>query len=433
MIYVLMVFLICIFLMAFMLSGGELLSPWVITTGMFILSSFVIVLNSYKWGTDYDVFAIILICSGLLFFGFGEITSRLIVQQRFLNSPQRSTEKHRIIVPVHQLLFVILVMSIILFIDLRATMRAGNSIGSISDITSFLSNSRSALSGDGFSKGIASRLVVFNKALGYIFTYICFYNLILFKSRYRLSLYIIPVLIFMGNALISTGRTEFLSFIIYLIMLILILLKSSNRWSVRGTLKVLKIVFFGILLFFILFTFVGRLGGKGIYNSPLDYIYYYTGSSLYLFNSFVGNYDGSLHEFGSTTLYGLFNLLNVLGFDIPVGEVALEMSYIPHFYSNIYTAYRRYIQDYGIIGLLIIQYFLGLLYGGIFEKIRKFNLSNFTVILYCAQFFPIIEMVIEERFMVKILTSTNFLFLLLLYLSYRLLVNSNFEVLEDEK
>lgn len=399
-----------------LIEHGDILSPSSLLSISFIISVLVVVINGSKWGYDYSGASMFVVISTIIVFFMGELFSKSLKIESNL-----SINIDYKILKIKYPVLIILIMLIILFLDYYEVVKS-NSF-SIQNIGSALSSMRSEL-GDGETKGLIGRLVPINKAIAYIAIYIIMHNFILIK-KYPSFIEVLPILIFICNGFLTTGRTTFLRLIIYIVILASILVNIKYNYSFSAKKQIIKIALISFLAFFVIFIFSGRLLGKGLYNTPFEYFSYYTGSSIYLFNNYV-NENGLTSNsefFGYNTLYTLHNFLRKLGFsDIPSNSLPLEMQYIPHFYSNLYTANRRYLQDFGFFGMTIIQFLMGFFYGRFYYLVKKYRKTNFSLVLYSAICYPLIEFAIEERFFTNLLTFTNLYWLFILWLSYHLII-----------
>ena len=98
--------------------------------------------------------------------------------------------------------------------------------------------------------------------------------------------------------------------------------------------------------------------------------------------------------------------------------------------TNIYSAIRRYIEDYGILGHFFITFFLGIFYGIFFDYTVYNKKKNFLLIMYATFSFPIYEFSIEERVLQFLVPSgflNNFIFMGVVYyfFIYRVTLKNN--------
>lgn len=147
----------------------------------------------------------------------------------------------------------------------------------------------------------------------------------------------------------------------------------GNAIDKRLVIIVLSLGFGALLLFFL----SGVLTGKNFdYDSVTDNFANYFSSSIYALNEFIRNPEQFVPEtdfFGIHCFFGIYTVLRKLGFRIPEPVVALEFIRCGKYETNIYTALRRYLQDFGMIGLSLIMAGLGALYKGLLRSIRHGN------------------------------------------------------------
>lgn len=423
MIYLLFVLVLSIALLDYNIQQKDMLSPTIWACAVFLFSIFINILNVDRWGTSYSWHATFYVILSLMMLMCGELFVKRI--KRFSlsdlknesNSNNKYSEYSPIIVGNIAIFFIVLISIICLIVDLRIMIRISGS----NHVFSALLDARHALSSGEEKRGFIGRVVlVINKSLAYIFIYITLHNKVLCKSKNKTS-YIIPVAIFFVDAILSTGRTLFIRVIAYSFIVFVLFSMLKNGTKSNQILKIVIVAFGAMFLFMLIFSQLGKLFGKGIYNSATDVFYYYSGSSIYLFNQYIvsgGKPDSSF--FGEHTLYGIYNCLHYIFPSIEHNNnPALEMSYIPHWYSNIYTAFRRYYQDFGIIGLIIMPFILGVFYGNLETNAYSREDSDWKIILFAYSIYPIIEMSIEERFLVNYLSFSTAFELTLLYLLFR--------------
>lgn len=106
---------------------------------------------------------------------------------------------------------------------------------------------------------------------------------------------------------------------------------------------------------------------------------------------------------GEKTLYLFYNIKAVLGMEHPNLYIPLEFIYTKNFSINIYTALRRYYQDYYFLGIILTVFILGLGYK-FFYKYAKAKKGKYLIYFACF-YFPIFEFWIEERFFMSIISS----------------------------
>lgn len=210
-----------------------------------------------------------------------------------------------------------------------------------------------------------------------------------------------------ASILLTTGRTEFIYLIVVFIIIGSVCYQKKTNWNPRNTVKILMIGITGLLSFFLIFTLAGFLTGKSQLMSAYDMISFYTGLSIPSLDFFLLNPPMDTPYIGYTTLFPVYGTLRRLGFDLPQVSVPYEFVTFNQTRGNVYTALRRYIQDYSIFGMLLIMLLLGALFAFFFNLVKKEKVPGVLLIAYATFCFPIFEMSIEDRFFTKIVSTTT--------------------------
>ncbi len=430
MIYVLFVLIILLSLFNYWFQKKDYFSASFLACIMFAFSVFINLINAYRWGTDYSWKAIRIIVLGLLMLSIGEhiIKSNFIirVKKNHVYDDIKGKKCYPIIINFTTMMIIIIISGICFWTGLKnLAKRLGTN-----EVFLSLRTARRLFTSGKINTGFAGRFTFsINKAIALIMIYIILYNIIICSKRLAIS-HIIPILIFAFQAIFSTGRTVYLRFIAYTFIVygVLYVYKNGNRR--RAHKKIIVIAVISLILFAIVFTYAGRVLGKGIYNSPIDVFYYYSGSSINLFNQYITRDMFQKNTiFGEHTLYGIYNALHYINPNIEhVVNPALEFTFIPNWNSNIYTAFRRYYQDYGIWGTMVICFFLGNYYG-ILETHAFKNIENgWKTIFYAYSMYPIIEIAIEERFLINYISFTTAFEMVTMYAMYMYITKFKFRI-----
>ena len=94
MIYLLFFALCCMFIIAYLINQKDILSPWVITIGMFLVSTVFAILNIETWDFQLSSITVIVILSGVFAFGVGELLVSAMFEKYSTykkSKPHRST------------------------------------------------------------------------------------------------------------------------------------------------------------------------------------------------------------------------------------------------------------------------------------------------------------------------------------------------------
>ena len=175
----------------------------------------------------------------------------------------------------------------------------------------------------------------------------------------------------------------------------------------------------GLVLFYLSASLVGRINTKGL----LEYITFYCGCSIECLNQFFKHPPAASEIFGKETFYNL-NLklynLGLLNLD-KFYPIHLEFRYYGDvMVGNIYTAYRRWIYDFGYIGAMILQGVMAGTMSVFYNKLkyRTFKNTGFWLVLYSYIVYTIVFHPIDGYFYLQGVSQTFVTTLILLALMY---------------
>jgi len=422
MIFLLLVLLFIMLLIAYFLNGYELISPWVISIIMFIISVSVVILNYNYWQVDIQPYTVIVIVFALLFLGIGETLMRYVLIQA---KPKRNTiilsNVKEIKISFLAIIFILIYMIIVTYFYFKKIYDLSLLMGNTGGIKSMLEYARIAMVSPNIDFNFnffVSQGLILSQCLTYFFIYVFLYNTVFIGFKLKNFIYLFPIIIYSTQIILSTSRTPFVRIVPFFLLLFFIFWKKKNGWSPKANVKIIKYSFITFIVFVFAFYFLGYFTNK-INDSLWNTISIYVGSSIVTLNIYLQS-SPIRDFFGKETLYGIFNILRKLNFNIPNYKLQLEfVSWNSgHFSSNVYTSLRRYIQDYTFGGMLVIMFLIGSLYGGFLHKIKNNSRIGISILIYSMFFFPIIEIAIEERFFNIILTARTIYLLLYIYIIY---------------
>ena len=401
--YIILLILIVVLIVITYITDQDVVSPGIIICFSWLICSVIAFSFEEQWGISISLSATLFVVAALAFFVLGQILSKIYWQSAKVKSKNKFSITREVVLSreANVMIQVLLVFVVCLnfFLKYKYSVQSGN----VSGVSLMLKYIRGA--DETVLPGYASFMVRIANVLGTVCTFLLC-RAIVFKDK-RIWSYAVGFLAKIFNGWLTGGRTWLIHLICEIFIYFVFLYKNKNGWKKIGNFKIIIVGAASFCAFLYLFPRLGLLIGKGVGRDPSEIIGYYAGSSIALFSNWIDNSWDVFQQnkyFGENTLFGVYNFLRIIGIDFPVSETPLEFTYIPHFYSNIYTALRRYIQDYGVIGMLIIQMFLGAFYGFIYEKIKSTRNTGGLLLFYGMIFYPIAEHPIEERFLCKVLT-----------------------------
>ena len=403
MIFILL-FLICSLLFFKYRSDARyLLHPVIIVVGVFALGVFVSALNFSSWG-DISFTTLSIIFTGILFFCIGHLGSkrRLVIgslKKDNLNEIYRD-------IPLNKTIIIIAFMIVITILDFNDIRNlAGENISGIMQIVISARHNLYIKNEAVSHVFLIQQGIYLCRALAYIYVYAFFYRVRIQKMRAKL-LYLIPVVIYAIQALLSTGRTEFIYLFYAMLIINYLLLQGANQWKYRLDFRFSKQIIVALIAFVTLFLFISNARNSSTFNIEHT-LSIYLGSSIKAFDVYISeNGIWSVSTFfGEYTQPLLYSVLRAIGSSSNTVVDVLPPIYISGHLTNIYTAFGRYIHDYGLVGVAIIMMLLGYGYSYAFNSMECNNSTGISVMIYAFLSYPLVEMAIEERFFSNLITA----------------------------
>jgi len=424
-IYILFISLLVMLAVSFFINKFDLLSPWLISISVFIISLLFVILNKDNWDISLSPYTVLIIIIALLSIGIGETIARFVFRD---TSPTLIPKAHnKIKIPrLLNLLVYVFSLAVLIWYYLRMRQIAGM-VGYSSGQQLLIQYARLGILQYGISVGPVLAIATFLlRALSYVYTFIFLYNFYMFKeSRIKREVYyLLPSIVYLAQYSLSGSRGAIIEYFTYIIILIGIFLIKTKKSNIETNKRIAKYAVFGLLVFFIVFIFLGNLKGwKGADIKSLLSIY--TGGSILAFDNYLNLPKVPNEYFAEETLVGVNNLLNRIGIYEREFSRVLDFTAIDSkTTTNIYTSLRRYIQDFGVFGMIIVQVLIGFFFGALYSKIKKSKRFNYVVIFYAIIFMSIIYQSIDEQFLTTFLSTTQIFTILFTYIFYRVLIKS---------
>lgn len=229
-------------------------------------------------------------------------------------------------------------------------------------------------------------------AFAYIMLYFGIYNLIYKKEPKKEKiintlLYFMPAFFYIINTLIQSRRGAIINIVLAGTIMFLILWYKKNNYKVMLKLKTILIIVvicvIGLMLFYLSAKMIGR---KTNFNM-IEYITMYCGGSIDGLDLYLN--DPKVKEpvfFGEETFQGFIRFLYDYNF-IKLKKaptMSLEWRYANGvMVGNVYTAYRRWIHDFGYVGMFIFQLISAVIYNVAYNKFKYYNKKRNMIFDIC--------------------------------------------------
>ncbi|OUN46866.1 hypothetical protein B5G22_07140 [Limosilactobacillus reuteri] len=319
------------------------------------------------------------------------------------------------------LIIVVDLVALVLLIKDVKSLTGGGSLSHMMEVYRSLTSYSSKAQLPGYDQ----QLTKFVTASAYICGFLLINNFMSKNYNKYILLLALPEIIYCIYSIYLSNRLNLLQLIAALVVYYCFL-KSVKNGNIIGSVKLLfkvLIVFITmLLLFYLIRLMVGRTSSSG--TGVIDYLAMYVGGPVKLFDLYMQNPLKS-DFWGKETFYGLIRNLRSFGLvNFP--------DYISHkeFRSingiglgNIYTAYRPWIADFGIGGMLILQSIFGLFFNSLYFLIKKINYYHhiFLLILYGYVITPVFMHPIDDHFYSMFFNLGFVSYLIIFYLIYWIL------------
>ncbi len=265
-----------------------------------------------------------------------------------------------------------------------------------------------------FSRVYAYRLI-FVKCVAYVSFLLIWRNL--FCKRYvecvkwGSLVLIYPIIVFFTG-----GRQQYLYLAIFLVLSFLLAFRRNGETG-DTTRKELSVIGIGLVLFLFFFIGTGIINGKiSGWSSSLQVLAHYGGTNVSALDVYLHQLVIPENEYiGGYTLAFLWSTLRKFGMSLPA-----YTGYLPDFIdfrfvtTNVYTAFYRYIRDYGLIGCGLVVFLLGYGYTAVYRLAGRYGWKDWMILVYAASAFPLFVMGREERFANEVVVTQHFALLVFL-------------------
>lgn len=407
MLWFLLIFLIIVAIFMYKITH-DYFSPSFLLSIVFIISCFFSIIGNVNWKCDINFYAIIVIVIAILFICLGELFARFVVFKESFNVKKVHVKQVKTIHYNKIIIIAIIVLQIIFTIFYyRRMVEIAINTGYKGE--NYFMYARNSSESAGF---------IYNFAITSFepFALICMFIFINnFISNMKSStfikniLLIIPTVLFSFTSVLTGARVGIVEYVIIFVLMILFFIRKINFTNFKIKYRYIFIPTVILIITFV-FAFM-KIGesrsGTATYDS-FEYANIYTGSSIVAFSEWFPN-----RSVGSNDILGSFRgIYNTFS--------RINSNYESTFYSfvsfnngtttNVYTGFRTYIEDFGIVGLFIISFLIGLFISVLYKIIinSKSVFLDITYIYFLKQF---LYLFLAPSITSNLLSPTQLLFL----------------------
>ncbi|HEM6497557.1 O-antigen polymerase [Streptococcus suis] len=421
--YILLLGLCLLFILTYIFSNRDILSPSVVMTLVFIVSTVFAILNIRNWEIDYNVSAGLITLSGIFVFFVSEMMGNIFWGKRVKGTTYLNFDFQEITIDKWKLYFLIIFNFFIViwyFLKIRSIV-GGGSIGEI--FQEYRRIGVNQLEGKDVETvgGIINQFLKIVEGTGYVAGFTLINNYI-YKSKKWQQNVMLVILIGLSilPGLFGAGRTQVLKLLSSFAIMSYVIWQQKYGWNKVMSWKVLGkgtlAAFIGIPAFYYSLALLGRSTTRSL----LDYSSNYLSSGMILFSKYIEEPVTRI-MWGEESLPNILKVLHALNLSPASTSYNLEFRRLGIGYSNIYSFFRRPYHDFGLLGMYIFVALIALWFSFLyFGKIKYMSQSSVTsrwLLVYSYFYYWIISSSIIQYSVayVSIGTILNLLVILLLY------------------
>lgn len=405
---ILAMFLFMLAILSYYTSKRDIMSPTFILSVLFLASNLFAIVGNVKWKVTINPDLLFVFFVGMLALYLGELIVLAFAKGKKVLKRNFHNQEDRIDISFNKMMSIIIINSIILVLYFRRLVQMASSIGYSGSM--LLKYVRVATITEGIKAGAAFTIFLgLISASGYFCIYIIIHNILIAKTKpfsSRNLIYYVPIIQQIIRSIIGGARNGLISIVVVVFACSIIQYQGDIK-----KVKMSKILVFGSIAlcgFLILFTNLGKLTGKTTVDNFTDTIFIYAGSSIVAFSAWLDKgLIGTSNVFGGESFWGIRYLMNMIFPSIHVDSKFLEMTWFADgTKTNIYTAFRSYLFDFGWSGLLLIMFLIGFIFN-ISYKITKKHHNPFLTVLYAYFLYNYIYILFTPSITSNLFTSSQ--------------------------
>lgn len=258
------------------------------------------------------------------------------------------------------------------------------------------------------------------QGFSYICLFIFLYNSLFFSKReYVLFLPMIGTCIYQ---ITTTERIGFIRIVVVFVIIYAILAKIKSNWGHKYDRKIILYAVIGLLIFMVVFFLLGALSNRLNIVLWKNSLANYLGAPILGLDSYIEHSWETNQVFGQHVFRDVYELCNIAGANIPLGDAFLPFyKWGSSYSSNVYTSIASPLHDFGIAGFVLSRLIIGFAYGFIVKKVECISdaKTSFLKIIFVALFmYPVSMSAISDSFMFFVQLPTIYLFIAMIVFSF---------------
>lgn len=383
-------------LIFFLLNRQDILAPSVLMTLVFSTSTFIAILNGGNWDIHYSFNAAALISLGLFLFGVTDI----FIRKLFGVKKMSYIEATSLTIFVERwktwlIIFADMIIVLLVYQEVQRIASTGGGYTNAFYAYRIITSHSTQRSADQYMNGLVNQSMKLVIVTGFLFAFVFINNVLICRGCLKRNVsFLIPPVLLCIMTLITGVRTNILRLCVFGLVCWYILLQCQTNWRIKTSWKFIRILVIAAIAILFLFSISQSMLGRKGSTDLWTVISNYAGASIQHFNQYIQDPPDRNTVFGQETFSGVWNLMRRLGLVTHTYSVHGEYRYLNATeFGNVYTFFRRYLQDFNPIGMCIMSIltagFFSLIYN---HSIRCRSLSyrrNIVIIEYAYLYYII--------------------------------------------
>lgn len=369
-IYIIITFFIITFLyLSYIFNHYDIMSPSCIFCAMFTITAILSCYMAYDNGINsFSGLTLFVLLTGVLAFCLGDWAVKYKIKNNY-------SQLTRIDISILKIFLIILFDVFIVYWTQNEISRIVKSSGYTG--ASIMTYYRYLSSYSTYEESINGTLNQLSKICttsAYVFGFVFVNNVIILKNKsIKDYLLLAPIVLSVYITLLSGGRSGLIGYIVSMVFIAFTLMSINNNWIHKDNAKLLFKLIIVFIVSLVAFYFTSIIVGRNNVTSEhtiLNYFVKYFGESIYNFDCYITNPPSCNKYFGQETLSGIYGALRKLGLTDINYIIHLEFRTLPNGTSsgNVYTFFRRLIQDYGIVLMYVFTFIISLIYSYVYKR-----------------------------------------------------------------
>lgn len=376
---ILLITVVLIFCFAFALNNQDIMAPSVMVCMVFVFSIVLALYNAQKWKIDFSFEATALLSLGIALFAITDVIvarvlgrKRVYIQQNF---QAIHIDKWKLkLISVLDMGIVILVLR-----EVRRIAATNSWFTNIFYAYRIITSHSDSLSVDQYMNGAVNQSMKIVIVSGFVCAVLFIFNVLICKEKWRKNiLLLVPPVMLCLMTLFTGVRTNVLRLCVFSLVCGYVLLQYKQNWRIRTSWKFIRVLAISLVLILVLFGTLQSVLGRSGSTDIVSVIANYAGAPILHFNQYVQDPPAANEVFGQETFTGIWNVLYKLGITSRLFSAHEEYRYITaDDFGNVYTLFRRFLQDFGTLGMCIMTIILSAFFSLLYNRGIKYRVLTY--------------------------------------------------------